>query len=141
MVNSTVFKLPDLKNSLSQVHGKGLRQLLVVCDNSTFTDDDETTLKKLIGAIKHDFENDIYLIYVNKQQNIHLSSLNLPIEKVLCFGVKPEEIGLNINEMMYTILDFENLQILFSDSIQTINSTPSKKSELWQLLQQMFLNP
>jgi len=138
-LKNTVYTIPDFDQQALKIEGKGLRSLLVITEADSYDTNEEITLKKLVTAIKFDFDNDIYFIKISKNELFSVSNLPLKYNEMIVFGLLPEQIGLNIEFRMYEILPFEHSRIMISDSIRQINAIPQNKQQLWVKLQEMFL--
>lgn len=134
-----IFKIPDFDINAISIQGKGLKKLLVVCSKEEFSEVEQTTLQKMITAIKYDFENDIFLVVLEKDQRTSLSALQLNYIDLLVFGINPENLGFNIEYTLNEILYFDQSRALILDSIKDIKAIPAKSQQLWSLLQKMFL--
>jgi hypothetical protein len=137
--NNTLFLVPEFDSKTCNISGEGGRGLLCITESDTFGDEEEITLKKLISAIKYDFNNDIYFLKINKGHSFSVGTLPISYKDMIVFGVLPDQLGLNIDYKWYDILIFDQTRILLSDSISDINKIPQKKQQLWVKLQQMFL--
>jgi hypothetical protein len=139
MNGNTLFHVPELDTKTYNISGEGRRGLLCITDSDSFGPDEEMTLKRLIAAIKFDFQNDIFFLKVNKGQSFSVGILPVSYKDMIVFGVLPDQLGLNIDYKWYEILLFDQTRILLSESISDINKFPQKKQQLWVKLQQMFL--
>ncbi len=138
-LKNTVYAIPEFNQNTPKIEGNGLRSLLVITEADNYDTNEEITLKKLVSAIKFDFDNDIYFIKISKNELISLSNLPIKYSEMIVFGLLPEQIGLNIEYRMYEILPFEHSRIMMSDSIRQMNAIPQNKQQLWVKLQEMFL--
>lgn len=136
---NTLFHIPEFDTKVCNISGEGGKGLLCITESETFGPEEEITLKKLITAIKYDFENDIYFLKINKGQSFSVGTLPNTYKDMIVFGLFPDQLGLNIDYNWYEILIFDKSRILFSESIRDINNFHQKKQQLWIKLQHMFL--
>lgn len=137
--SNTLFHVPEFDSKTHNISGEGDRKLLCISDADSFGPDEEITIKRLISAIKYDFDKDIYFLKINKGQSFSVGTLPISYKDMIVFGVLPDQLGLNIDYKWYEILIFDQTRILLSESISDINKFPQKKQQLWVKLQQMFL--
>lgn len=134
-----VFDIPETDKSRIHLQGQGRQKLLCISDADSFGDQEKSTLEKMITAIKYDAEKDIFILTVPQDCHLSLSNLGLEYKDILLFGIRPDQIGLQVEYSLYTILHFDQRNVLVCDSIRQINAVPQKKQVLWGKLQEMFL--
>ncbi len=134
-----VFDIPEPDKSKIHLEGQGRQKLLCISDADSFGDQEKSTLEKMITAIKYDSEKDIFILTVPQDCHLSLSNLGLEYKDILLFGIRPDQIGLQVEYSQYTILHFDQRNVLVCDSIRQINAVPQKKQVLWGKLQEMFL--
>ncbi len=99
-------------------------------------------LKKILSAIKIDMSNDVCLVKKTESPtrlNILSAIKDLEIKKVLCFGLQPLDLTLNISASFYKPLQVGAHTFLFADSLSILDTDPARKKALWNNLQQIFL--
>lgn len=134
-----VYQLIDTDPNDLNIMGQGKKKLLILALMENSHESDLATIKKLVAAIKHDFESDLYFTWLQPKDKLSLSGLKLNYNRLLLFGVKPEDIGLNINYQTNTIIKMEDLSLIATDSIIQLNANPKVKTALWEKLQVLFL--
>jgi DNA polymerase III psi subunit len=72
------------------------------------------------------------------EENVILGKSLPTYEKIICFGINPSEIGLNINFRAYTIHPMGKTKMLFSHALNDLAPNAEYKKLLWQSLQLMF---
>ncbi|MBC7885851.1 MAG: hypothetical protein H7X99_10270 [Saprospiraceae bacterium] len=138
MIENIVFKIPDFDLNTISLQGKGLKKLLVICCFDDFSEVERITLQKMMTAIKYDFENDIYLLLIEKNAQLSLGLLEIDYTDLLIFGIKPESLGFQIEYKLYELLTFEKSRAMILESIREIKAVPSRSKLLWDKLQEMF---
>ncbi len=136
---NTVYSIPEFDSRANNLMGEGKRGLLCITESDTFGADEEMTLKKLISAIKYDFDKDIFFLKLYKGHSFSVGTIPVQYKDIIAFGITPDQLGLNIDYKWYELLKFDNSRILLSESIRDLNTFPQKKQQLWVKLQHMFL--
>lgn len=97
-------------------------------------------LTKVLGAVQLDMKQDVLTLASPDGQSFSLSDVcaDRPLKKAIIFGFSPQYIGLQVQFQKYQLYTIGEIQYLFADSLQDIESTKAKKSLLWGALQQMF---
>ncbi len=97
-------------------------------------------LKKVLAAIQLDLDKDACLITVAAGDVLSISSLyeGAKPEKTLVFGLKPTDIGINIQLKTYIPTTYYGSSWLFSDDLSALESDKQKKGLLWAALKAMF---
>ena len=124
-----------LKNEELQFYGNGKRKILILIQKEENNEINVEFLKKILNAKKLNFEEDVFLLPIDK---IHLSIFQIKkdkeIEQVIFFGTAPNQLGLNINLPKYQIIEFNGLTLMKSDAISKIAKDESLKRSLWGCL-------
>lgn len=136
-----IFPTPELSKFSAQLEGENERQVLVgFFDEQSVEREDY--LKKIIGAAKLNLLEDCLILRGSletkfpsfvQMQNAH------SIQKAVLFGIKPSDIGLNLEIPPYQPIVFNNCTFLFVDKISIIEPSKERRAALWACLQRMFL--
>ena len=95
------------------------------------------SINKLLGAVKLNPEETVLIKYDPKQPvNFNTLSRNLTISKLICFGIKAENIGLHIEYRNHIYLKFNNIDIIICDNIEGMEKP--KRALLWSQLKLMY---
>ncbi len=96
-------------------------------------------LDKILNAIGMDRTNDVMTFLHDKASvPIHNRVSQMDDAKVLIFGIRPTELGINFSYKEYEPILFDNTEYLFSGSLEDLQSDKRKKLALWNALQIMF---
>jgi hypothetical protein len=138
-LKNTLFKIPNFDVSSISIQGKGAKKLVVICRKQGFSEVQLTALQKMISAIKYDYENDIFMLTCDENEQISLSMLNVEYKDLILFGVKPENIGYNLDYKSQEINKLDKSRLLVFEGLDIVLSDNNKKLLLWNKLQEMFL--
>lgn len=133
--NINVFNCPTLK-AIDLNTTETLKYLIVV--NET----DYSPNKELLEAICKAFAfseniNGKYAV-LNHQESINLANLyaTSPFEMVLIFHVPTKRLGLNISGRKNKIIKTENFDIVYTDTLENLQTSKERKKSLWTCLSQ-----
>lgn len=138
-LKNTLFKIPNFDVSSISIQGKGAKKLVVICRKQGFSEVQLTALQKMISAIKYDYENDIFMMTCDENEQISLSMLNVEYKDLILFGIKPENIGYNLDYKSQEINKLDKSRLLVFEGLDIVLSDNNKKLLLWNKLQEMFL--
>ncbi len=138
-IQNTLFKIPNFDVSSISIQGKGAKKLLVICRNQGFSEVQSTALQKMISAIKYDYENDIFMIICDENIKFSVSMLDLDYKDLILFGIKPENIGYNLEYKLQEVNRLDSSRMLIFEGLDIVLADNNKKLLLWNKLQEMFL--
>ncbi len=138
-LQNVLFNIPNFDSSSISIQGKGTKKLLVICQKQGFSEVQSTALKKMISAIKYDFENDIFLVILDEKEQIALSRIDLVFNDLILFGISPENLGYNVEFRRQEITQFDSSRMLVFEGLDIVLADNHKKLLLWNKLQEMFL--
>ena len=138
-LKNTLFKIPNFDVSSISIQGKGAKKLVVICRKQGFSEVQLTALQKMISAIKYDYENDICMLTCDENEQISLSMLNVEYKDLILFGIKPENIGYNLDYKSQEINKLDKSRLLVFEGLDIVLADNNKKLLLWNKLQEMFL--
>ena len=139
MLKTKIYKIETdnvaLEETLRQ-EGACKNQLLVIVNQSDITEENQKTLSQMLNAIKYNLE-DSCMIVLSKDQKMSINPFikKYNIQKVLCFGIGPQAIGLQIVAGAYRLIVMEEINLVFSHSITDLNADKQKKIKLWNTIQ------
>ena len=142
--NETLFRI---ENSVVQAIetdinflGKNEKNILIITKShkEILEDNSKVFLSKILNSVGLQLE-DVVIINPKKEANLTFYNNTFSPKKIILFGIKPFEIGIqNIEIPTYEIKDYENIPVLHIDDLNTIQSDVSKKKALWTNLKQLF---
>lgn len=140
-----VYPLEDVNDILNHCKGRNQKKLLVVFDAKDNQPKKVEFLKKILGAAKFNFEDDILLLSITNKKPFSFIALKTKImdslgdiDNFLAFGFSPDFFGLNIDGQKYEPIHFYNCGFLFSDSLSNLENDKKLKGALWQGMQKLF---
>lgn len=134
--NAEVFSLKE-NTGESAFEGNSLSGILIICSGS-ITDEEKFFLDKILTSVKLKL-NEVMLMQSENASAFHRMKAALGFKKLILFGVAPREIGLNTACSMYVPSDFQDTQILASESLSVLEESATSKTLLWKALKKMFL--
>jgi hypothetical protein len=142
--NETLFRI---ENSVVQAIetdinflGKNEKNILIITKShkEILEDNSKVFLSKILNSVGLQLD-DVVIINPKKEANLTFYNNTFSPKKIILFGIKPFEIGIqNIEIPTYEIKDYENIPVLHIDDLNTIQSDVSKKKALWTNLKQLF---
>ncbi len=136
-----IFPTPELGEFSTQLEGANARQVLVgFFDEQSVEREDY--LKKIIGAAKLNLLEDCLILRGSLETQfpsfIQIKNAHA-VQKAVLFGIKPSDLGLNLEIPPYQPIVFNNCTFLFVDKISIIEPSKERRAALWACLQRMFL--
>ena len=103
--------------------------------------DNTDFLKKVLAAAQLDLERDTLFAEIPAEEPMDMAAcLRMkPAEKVLVFGIPPEQLGLHIQAPAFQPFAFYGTTWLFADALSVLAPDKTKKGLLWTALKSMFL--
>ena len=136
-----VFVLPEFHQTSIDVSGENSKHILIGCSHENNAELD-VFLEKIIGSAKLSLKTDCLLLKVQDNEACpafsQFSAQNA-IKKALFFGIKPKNLGLNIDTPQYLPFHLNDCTFLFADPLSKIFNSNELKKALWHCLQQLFL--
>lgn len=135
--DSMFSKLEILEN---KIEGDLDAKFIVFYDNKdldVLEVDQKQFLVKMIGAVKHNFEN---TLIINSATGIKFKQIveKATANKIIFFGSTRASVGLNLNLKRYKIFTIKNIDCLFVDSLEILKDDKQRKGALWTLMKTMF---
>ena len=53
---------------------------------------------------------------------------------IISFGLKPQQIGLNLDHQLYKLLRLKNIKLIFAHSLSDLEHNKRLKKSLWEVL-------
>jgi hypothetical protein len=134
-----IFVTPEKNKISAHISGENLKHVLVGF-NDTENPDLRAFLEKIMSAAKLNLQTDCLILrgLDNLPSLLNIAS-EYTIEHVIMFGIKPKQLGLNIDVTPYTVTHFQAKTLLFVDNMATIEQNTALKKALWECLQKVFL--
>jgi hypothetical protein len=143
--DTNIFSLPETGKQHLDLLGNNQKAVLVVLRVKEWNQELHTFLGKILGAVQLNLDEDTHCLNITNHPTISFSQLNQkqPYRQVICFGLKPEELGVNIHAQMYQPFVLSDVHWLFANDLQAIyeERQAGKKQmagALWKALKDMF---
>lgn len=135
----SVYRIPDFSKRDLPVAGAKAGNILVVYDSGEqLSEEERQMLGKMLAALKLSWE-DVTLIPAQSGISFRDLKRSMHFKKLIAFGFTPTSFGLNITAQNYSLLNFQDAQIVFSESLSTVNQNQNNsKNRLWKAVKQMF---
>jgi len=132
----------DLVGLETRFLGENRKELLILVTADDAKDDNAIKqLKAILSAIKYELEQDCAILAIEAEESIPFQKLPLDKTKqIISFGIPAMKMGLQIKEQKYNQLKILSIDLLFADSISAISTDVTKKKQLWNALQSLFLS-
>ncbi len=137
-----IFPTPELNEFSGQLTGTNARQVLVGFFDEQ-SDEREAYLTKIMSAAKLNLSEDCLILRGSLDTRFpsfaQMHQANAFKQAVL-FGIKPSDLGLNLEIPPYQPVVFNHCTFLFVDKISAIEPSKERRAALWTCLQRMFLS-
>lgn len=122
--------------------GNNRSNVVILIENSEtvyLPDDQLNFLLGILSACKLTME-DVALININKNKAINYKSiaLELKAEKIILFGVSPDQIDLPLEFPFYQIQQYDKQTYVTAAKLPDIEKDKAEKTKLWNCLKQVF---
>ncbi|MEN0045817.1 MAG: hypothetical protein AAF806_02025 [Bacteroidota bacterium] len=124
-----LFVLPETE-SLAEIDKNYTIAILVNTDE--YDESNQELLKKIIGAMKLNFEQEVFVYKLEEYENIDFNSINC--KTLLSFDVSMKRAGVHYRMPKYQLLHYNNAQFLLADSLPKIAVDKNLKGALWNVL-------
>ncbi len=97
-------------------------------------------LKKIVGAIRLDFEQDTLSLNVTQDNTCSFRSLKeFNVKHLFVFGRTPSDLGIQAAIPMYKAMTINECAVFFADDLDNLIANQDKKRLLWNHLKSTFL--
>ena len=137
-----IFDLPTLENTNSDAfEGKNKKEILVVVNLEDHKKYPEL-LVKMLSALKINLSEDCLLLKTNHEGEYSFAKISSKhaIKKVYLLGVTINQLGIQSKDITNQVLQFENVEILKTFSLEEISNNQNSKRILWNAMQTFFKN-
>jgi hypothetical protein len=140
-LNYKIFPILELSEFSAQLEGANARQVLIGFFDEQ-SSEREDYLKKIMSAAKLNLLEDCLILRGSLETKfpnfVSMQDAHV-IQKAVLFGIKPTDIGLNLDMPLYQPVVFNNCTFLFVDKISVIEPSKERRAALWACLQRIFL--
>lgn len=126
------------------VLGKNLKHIIILVANkeAAFLPDDELNfLLGILSACKLNMD-DVGIVNLAKNEALSYTQISsdLKAEKLLLFGVKPDDIQLPLSFPQYQLQRYNEQLYLAAPALSNLQDNKDEKLKLWNSLKQIFLS-
>lgn len=136
--------LKPLEQGSIAVLGKNLNRVIILVANkeAAFLPDEELNfLLGILSACKLNMD-DVGIVNLAKNETLSYTQIinDLKAEKLLLFGVKPDEIQLPLSFPHYQLQRYNEQLYLAAPALSNLQDNKDEKLKLWNCLKQIFLS-
>ncbi len=142
-----IFALPENLDWANVLKGKQAGEVFIAYRQPDSDSEINNFLAKVLAAAKLQLEEDCTYLPLEPNQQFLLSQLPhfKTLKTAILFGLKPQEIGLQINAKPYMPVKLSNVRLIFVDDLSAIyeeRQSGGKKMSamLWNILKAEFLS-
>lgn len=97
-------------------------------------------LEKVLGAVQLNLAQDTLFVALQSGGQVALTPLLREKQptQVLVFGLKPDDLGLHVQPVLYQPVNFLQTNLLFADDLATLEPDRDRKTRLWAALKTLF---
>ena len=144
LIEIEILQSPAQIQSIStfNILGKNLKRVALIVENPKelhLADDQLNFLLGVLSACKLTME-DVAIINIAKNTDANYKNIEseLKAEKVILFGVKPEQLNLPLEFPLYQIQEYNKQTYVAAASLNVIQIDKVEKTKLWNSLKQIF---
>ncbi len=136
-----IYLIPE-DSILNRVKGGFAKRVALVVLKETEGLEHTNFLNKVLLAAGLNLEKDTLLAALEAGEQLPVLPLakTKQAESILVFGFTPKQLGLNLDCPLYQPVNFYGVRFLFADNVSILEPDNGRKRQLWQALQQLFLN-
>lgn len=128
----------------TSVLGKNLKRIIIAVANkeAAFLPDDELNfLLGILSACKLNMD-DVGIVNLAKNNGLSYTQIiaDLKAEKMLLFGVKPDDLQLPLSFPQYQLQRYNEQLYLAAPALSNLQDNKDEKLKLWNCLKQIFLS-
>lgn len=136
--------LKPLEQGSIAVLGKNLNRVIILVANkeAAFLPDEELNfLLGILSACKLNMD-DVGIVNLAKNETLSYTQIinDLKAEKLLLFGVKPDDIQLPLSFPQYQLQRYKEQLYLAAPALSNLQDNKDEKLKLWNCLKQIFLS-
>lgn len=109
------------------------KKCIVLVDDTIITPEQSDLLNKILSSIGLNAETEVCIEQFSSKKVFPLSQIDKEF-KVICFGLNPSHLGLQIEATANKLVTLDNKEILFTASLPDLENTKEEKMKLWGAL-------
>lgn len=134
-----IFSIPE--GMPEPVAGAGAKGVLVVVHSAEWDHaTNQELITKILRAVHLDPEKDVYVVGLRTGERLSLQAWRQQgtLHRVLAFGCRPAEIGLQIEAPLYRPVELNGTHYLFAAPLAELSRDVNHKKALWTAMRHMF---
>lgn len=141
-MSNKYFSIPlyvDNTHLIERIGPNNRVKVFVFLKKEDFTQENEALLSKILQAINLDIKKDVQVLLLKPGQDAYIiDELDLSVENLFIgFGLNAKRIGLQCRTIPYKWMTLGKIKVLFSHTMNDLQSNVNFKKQLWALLQQL----
>ncbi len=136
-----IIVVPEISQMQNALVGENSKHILLAY-NDDYSEDIETFLGKIMASVQVNMLSDCLILRGGSDIALPpFSQLAIAhiIKTVVIFGIKPQDLGLNVEPLLYEPFMLNGYTFVFANPLSKIN-TPETKKALWECLKKIFNN-
>ncbi len=136
MIELTKYNVTDDNSSHIAISGDNQKGIAIVFPLSTSKSEIELLDTIISKAIECDTDQDVLKVSLKSGSKIRWFQLvnTYRITNVLCFGINPRSLSLNFDFRYNELINFHNIEYIFSNSLEEIAQDQNLKKTLWKCI-------
>lgn len=129
------FKLFVLPETEKSVETNEIHALFILVRQEDYDESNRELLKKIIGAMKLDFEKEVFVKVIEEGERINYNTIRS--KALISFEVPMKHAGIHYPLKKYQLLEYNEGQFLLADSLNAIATDRNLKGMLWNVLKNL----
>lgn len=129
------FKLFVLPETESSAETDKTYAIAILVNAEEYDESNQEFLKKIISAMKLDFEKEVYLSALKQGECINFHAI--PSKTLISFDISIKQAGIHYPLKKYQLLQYNKEQFLLADSLTKIAADRNLKGMLWNVLKNL----
>ncbi len=141
MIELTKYNVTDDNSSHIQVSGDNQKGIAIVYPLSTSKSELELLHTIIVKAIECDPDKDVLKVSLKSGSKLKWFQIvnTYKITNVLCFGINPRALSLNFDFQYNQLINFHDIEYIFSNSLEEIAAEQNLKKTLWKCIKSSSL--
>lgn len=138
MISELIYQIPHSNgpaNSNQQLDKESINAKVLVWLSDHTDDDARQLLDKILESVGIS-SGEAYI--ANLDIPYRSLTARVPATHIICFGLAPQDIGLQIQSKLFRVTQFDNRKILFAEKLSILMDDRDMKLKLWSSLKSMF---
>ena len=141
MIELTKYNVTEDNSALIELSGDNQKGIAIVYPLSTSKSDLELLNTIISKAIECDPDKDVLKVSLKSGSKLNWFQIlnSYKIANVLCFGINPRSLSLNFDFRYNELINFHNIEYIFSNDLGEIAEDQHLKKTLWKCIKSSSL--